>query len=88
MKRAVYIISFTILGVLLQFVLHAFVEVWYINLLVLDYQTYGFGLSWDDWYLIHDLAAIILAVAGLIFGFLQGRYWWKQIYVLRRWTKK
>ncbi|MDP3740991.1 MAG: hypothetical protein Q8R08_01535 [bacterium] len=87
MKRAIYIISFTILGVLLQLLIHGFIETWYINLLVQDYQTYGLGLSWSDWYLVHDVISITLAIAGLAFGFFSGRYWWKQIYVLHRWKQ-
>jgi hypothetical protein len=87
MKRVIYITAFIILGVLLQFLIHGFVETWYVNLLVRDYATYSLGLSWDDWYLVHDIAVIILALAGLIFGFLQGRYWWKKIYILGKWHK-
>lgn len=87
MKRVMYITAFTVLGVLFQFLIHGLVETWYINLLVADYTTYGLGLSWNDWYLIHDIAAVILALAGLVCGFLSGRYWWRQIYVLRRWRR-
>lgn len=79
-KKTVYIILFTFLGVLLSFLAHAGIEIWYINLLVSDFQKYGLGLSWGQWYLIHGAGAVILFVAGVWFGFWQGGYWWKRLY--------
>ncbi len=87
-KRVIYVTAFTILGVLFQFLIHGLVETWYVNLLVKDYAAYGLGLSWNDWYLIHDIIAIVLALTGLVAGPIMGRYWWKQIYVLKRWSWK
>ena len=84
MKKAFYIAMFTFLGFLLQLFVHAVVERWYISLLVGDFATYGFGLSWEQWFSIHYAATVILAAAGIAFGFWQGIYWWKRIYVLDR----
>ena len=88
MKKTVYVTAFTFLGILLQFVLHASVEVAYIRLLVSDYETYGMGLSWSDWYLIHHVLAVLLFLGGALFGYFQGQYWWRQIYVLKRFGSK
>jgi len=79
-KRTIYIISFTILGILLQFLIHAGIEIWYINSLLADFPKYGFGLSWNQWYIIHHMASIILFLIGAGFGFCQGKYWWKRLY--------
>ena len=80
MKRTIYIISFTFLGILVQFLIHAFVETWYIGLLVKDFPTYSFGFSWENWYLIHYLFSVILFIGGALFGFWQGKFWWHKIY--------
>ena len=88
MKRTFYIAAFTLLGVLLQFLLHALVEIWYIDLLLRDYPAYGFGLSWRQWVLIHDVGTVVLFLAGAWLGFRQGQHWWRKIYVehaLWRW---
>ena len=90
MKKIIYIIAFTTLGILLQFLIHAGVEIWYIGLLLKDFPKYGFGLSWEQWFLIHTIGTVILFLAGTIFGLWQGRYWWQKIYVehtLRRWFR-
>ncbi len=79
-KKTIYIISFIFLGILLQFLVHELVEIWYIGLLTKDFSKYGFGISWDNWYIIHHLASVVLLVAGVIFGFWQGKFWWRKIY--------
>jgi len=80
MKKIIYIICFSFLGVLLQFLIHAGIEVLYIKLLLSDFQKYSLGFSWDQWFLIHFIATIILLVIGILFGFWQGMYWWKRLY--------
>ena len=82
MKRVIYIILFTILGILLQFLAHALLETWYANLLLADFVKYSFGLSWEKWwYVVHGVGSVALLVAGAVFGFWQGRYWWERIYM-------
>ncbi|OHA09743.1 MAG: hypothetical protein A3A44_02050 [Candidatus Sungbacteria bacterium RIFCSPLOWO2_01_FULL_60_25] len=81
MKRTIYIAAFTLLGVLAQFIVHALLETWYIGLLLADFTRYGFGLAWENWEQIHHILASALFVAGPLFGFLSGRYWWRRIYV-------
>lgn len=80
MKKIFYIISFTFLGLLLQILVHAGIEKGYIGLLVGDYDKYSFGLSWDQLVLVHHVASIVLVIIGILFGFWQGKYWWKRLY--------
>lgn len=80
MKRAIYIIAFTVVGILLQFLLHALVERWYVIKLVFQFDTYGFGLTWDEWFLVHHVTAVLLFIGGTALGFWQGRYWWPKLY--------
>ncbi len=80
MKKVIYIILFTFLGTLLQFLIHGLVETWYIGLLIGDFPQYSFGLSWPQWFIIHHIATVILFLAGALFGFWQGKLWWRRIY--------
>lgn len=78
--KHIYIVSFVILGILMQFLFHAGIEIWYIDLLVNNFETYGLGLTWAQWLFIHDIATIVLFIAGGVLGYAQGQHWWKQIY--------
>lgn len=80
MKKVIYIISFTVFGVLIQLLLHAVIEITYIALLTRDFQKYSFGLSFEQLVIVHHIASVVLLIAGILFGFWQGRYWWKRIY--------
>lgn len=80
MKKTIYIIAFTILGILFQFLVHVGIEIFYINLLVRDFSKYSFGLSWNQWFVIHHIGTIVLFIAGALLGFWQGKFWWKKIY--------
>lgn len=84
MKKIIYISLFIFLGILLQLVAHALIETLYIGLLSFNFKRWSFGLSWDNWYLVHHIAAIIFFVAGVAFGFWQGKYWYERIYKGRK----
>jgi len=80
MKKKVYIILFTVFGILLQFLMHGFLEVWYVGLLISDFSKYDFGLSWSQWFLIHHAGTVVLLMGGILFGFWQGKFWWHKLY--------
>ena len=84
MKKVVYIISFTFLGFLLQILVHAGIEIGYIRLLEIDFNKYTFGLSWEELLLAPSIGGIVLVLAVGIFGFWQGTYWWRRLYVNRK----
>ena len=91
MKRIIYIISFTILGILLGLLLHSVIEIAVIKLLLRDYDKYGLGLEFGTWFKIHTAWSIITFIGGATLGFLQGRKWWRVLYVeqrYRKWLKK
>lgn len=76
MAQKYYIIAlFVLLGFLIQLFIHSIIEIWYIQLLLRDFEKYSFGLSWSDWYFIHHIGTLILLVLGIAFGFWQGNIW-------------
>ena len=87
MKRTVYLICFTFLGILVAFIIHALVEIWYIKLLVRSFSTYGFGLSWATWFRLHWYWSVSMLLLGACLGYIKGKYWWQQIYVLKKYGK-
>jgi hypothetical protein len=88
MKRTIYIILFTIFGLLLQFLLHALIEIPYLGLLSRNFEKYGFGLSWPQLLIIHAVLTIILIIVGALFGFFAGKFCWRKIYVEHVWKNK
>jgi len=83
-KKIVYFSLTIILGLLLSFLAHAFLEINYLryalsqNLAVSFYGNCALPL----------ILQIALLVFGAIGGFFLGRLWWRLIYVDRVWTKK
>lgn len=84
MKRTFYIFCFTVLGLLLQFIVHALVEMGVISLLLKDFGRYGLGLSWSSWYLIHHVLTALLVLIGAWWGYASGVKYWNIIYVEKR----
>jgi len=84
MKRAFYVLCFTFLGFLLQLIVHALLEMAVLSLLLSDFDRYGLGLSWSQWYAVHHVLTLALLIAGIALGFRWGVKWWQILYVERR----
>jgi hypothetical protein len=84
MKRAFYILCFTLLGFLLQLIVHAIVESAVLALLLKDFDRYGLGLTWSQWYAVHHVATLALLIVGICLGFRWGVKWWQILYVEKR----
>jgi hypothetical protein len=80
MKRRIYIGLFIFLGFLIQGFVHGAVEIAYAMLLWRDYATWGFGLSYGQWWQIHHVMSIILLILGLFYGYRSGKFWWNYLY--------
>lgn len=80
MKKRIYTGFFILLGLLFQFLVHAGIEIFYINRLLADYGTYGLGLSWETWELIHAIGTVLFLFLGIIFGYLAARHWYPRLY--------
>lgn len=82
-KKTTYIILTMILGLILSFLVHAGIEIFYINNLLSK------GLSPEPSSLTHQCylpssLQIILLLAGLLGGYFLGRIWWRIVYVEHR----
>ncbi|PJE64078.1 MAG: hypothetical protein COU90_04380 [Candidatus Ryanbacteria bacterium CG10_big_fil_rev_8_21_14_0_10_43_42] len=80
MKKIVYIILFTFLGILVQFLVHAVFEMWYVARLVVNFPAYGLGFSWEEWVTIHSVLSWILFAIGGYIGYQEGVIWWEYLY--------
>ena len=84
MKKIIYLTAFTVLGALVGFLVHGIIEIWYINLLLTNFERFSLGFSFPEWFAIHKYFAFITFLGGALLGFWQGRHWWQVIYVEKR----
>ena len=87
LKKAIYLLSATILGVLLSFLVHAGIEMIYLNWALKAYDT-GYVVTFYGGCALPPILQAVLLVAGVVGGFLLGRWWWQKVYVERVWAKK
>ncbi len=87
-KRNLYIGLFTAFGILLGLFLTGMLQVIYIKLLLQDFITYSFGLTWEELDQFGQLVSGVMVLACGLWGLASGKYWWKQIYVLKRFGQK
>lgn len=89
MKRYFYIFCFIVLGVILQQIVHSVLEMLYIGLLTSDYGTFGLGLPWSAWLMIHHVYGLVLLMAGIVWGYWMGKKCWVWVYIEKRhWRRK
>jgi hypothetical protein len=85
MKRSFYIFMTVILGLLLSFILHALIEMLYINHLIsigkLPQGSYPLGLYWCA---LPDWTYYSLLVLGIVGGYFLGVNWWRIVYIEKR----
>lgn len=84
LKKAVYLFATTILGVLLSFLAHAFIEINYLRTMA----SQGSAVTFYGSCALPPAFQIGLLVLGVVGGFFLGRYWWRKIYIERVWRKK
>ena len=88
MKKYIYIFAWVILGLLLSFITHAVIEIAYINysfakgIILVNHTAFGHGFCVLPTYLQAGL--LILGILG---GFLAGRFFWRVIYIEKRYRK-
>jgi hypothetical protein len=83
-KRAIYLSAAVILGILLSFIIHALIEINYLNWALSQGKVVEFYGSCA----LSPVLQISLWLLGAIGGFFLGRFWWRKIYIERFWEKK
>ena len=88
MKKTVYIWSFAVLGLLVGLLSHAILELYYTKFLLVDFQKYNHGLSWEELWQYNAAVTIVLVFICTAWGYAAGKYWWHQIYVLKKYKNR
>lgn len=84
LKKIIYIIASMFLGFLLLLIVHAWIEMWYIDSIL----SKGIAPQSGQCFLPKELQ-IMFPIAGLAFGYILGQRWWQIVYVEKRhWRKK
>ena len=88
MKHIMYIVAWIVLGVVLSLIAHAVIEIMYINYALshgiapVNYTAFGLGYcTLPQW-----LQALLL-IAGVVVGYWAGIYFWRVIYIEKRFRK-
>ncbi len=84
LKKIIYIIAFSLLGILMAFLIHAVIEFAVVALLLRNFTKYSLGFSWQQWFTVHQVVTVVLLLAGGLFGLSQGFLWWRILYVEKR----
>jgi uncharacterized membrane protein YgaE (UPF0421/DUF939 family) len=83
LKQITYIIAAIILGLILSLIIHAFIEIGYLQWA----ENKSLTVSFYNGCALTPLLQIILMVLGAISGFFLGHIWWRKIYIERSWIK-
>lgn len=84
LKKFIYLLAATILGVLLSLIAHAVIEINYLSWAA----SHGMVLSFYGACALAPIIQITLWVAGVLGGFFLGRFWYRIIYIERFWEKR
>ena len=71
-------LGWLVLGILVSFLLHAFLELPVLWLIISDYVRYGQIWIWQNWELVHTIGTVTLLVLGIAGGLYFGRRDWNK----------
>ena len=87
-KKTIYLIAAMVLGLLIALIVRAELELWYIKKILLPGAN---PISYGAGGFVPPLTTFVLAIGGLLFGYVIGQRWWQMVYVEKRhwrWRKK
>lgn len=84
LKKVVYLFSATILGVLLSIIAHALIEISYLSWA----YKHNYIVTFYGGCALPPVLQAALWVAGVVGGFLLGRWWWRMVYVDKVWLAR
>jgi hypothetical protein len=84
LKKNVYLLASIILGLLLSFIVHAVIEINYLNWIAGrgEIATFYGRCALVPW------LRNILWICGAVGGYFMGQFWWRKVYVERVWAKR
>ncbi len=82
-KHGVYLVATTILGIFVSYLVHAGIEAVYLAWA----DAAGKQVVWYGGCALHPAIQVSLVVLGAVGGFFLGRFWWRLVYVERKWAK-
>lgn len=83
-KKIIYISLTIILGFLLSFILHAFLEISYLAWL----SSQGKAVIFYGNCALPLYLQILIILIGIVGGYFLGDFWWRKVYIERFWEKK
>lgn len=84
LKEVIYLSLSVVLGVILSFNLHAYVEMAYLRWVMAKAKEiifYG-GCA------LPIVVQVLIWILGIVGGYFLGKFWWRKIYIERFWEKK
>lgn len=82
-KKAIYLFVTTVLGVMISFLVHAFIEIVYLRWA----ESRGVVVDFYNNCALSPVLQNSILLLGIVGGFLLGRVWWRKVYVERVWVK-
>ncbi|MFA6043062.1 MAG: hypothetical protein WCV85_01715 [Patescibacteria group bacterium] len=82
-KHVIYLLAALSLGVVLSFLVHAGIETAYLSWA----GSAGKTVTWYGGCALHPVIQVGLVIVGAVSGFFLGRFWWRLVYIERRWAK-
>ena len=81
LKKTIYLMASTILGIMLSYLVHAAIEIVYLQQAgsITWYSYGGVGAC-----ALPPVVQYGLLIVGIVGGYLLGRYWWKIVYIEKR----
>lgn len=83
-KKTIYLLASTVLGLFLSILAHAAVEINYLHWA----ESRGQAIFFYGSCALPPLFQIALWLVGAFGGFFLGQFWWRKIYIERCWQKK
>ena len=83
-SHRVYILTTILFALLISTLIHGFVEKFYIDLLLNDFDTWSFGMTWNTLNKVHTIFTSLMLLAGVIVGYVLGKRWWRIVYIERK----
>jgi hypothetical protein len=80
--HAIYLISTSGLGILLSLLVHVVIESQYLRWAMDQHKV----IHWYAGCALHPILQIGLLIVGVVGGYFLGKFWWRLVYIERRWT--